>query len=178
MSASNEVTFEVQETQGTSLFAAREGPYDNRILRCLVIFPAGRPIYQYQTPLELVQALRDAIKAHWSLYSVGNILHRDISENNIIITDRARTGLSGVLIDMDLAKELGKGRSGARRGIGTVEFMAIEVLLNEDHTYWHDLEIILLRVTLAMRPSWVGVCRQPERPTFAQSSHKLVHGDF
>ena len=83
-----------------------------------------------------------------------------------------------MLIDMDLAKELGKGRSGARRRTDTVEFMAIEVLLNDDHTVPTRSGIILLRVTLAMCPSWVGVCRQTARPTFAQSSHKLVHRDF
>ncbi|KAL1956479.1 hypothetical protein VTO42DRAFT_7277 [Malbranchea cinnamomea] len=70
----------------------------------------------------------------------GNILHRDISENNIIITDLKKTGFAGMLIDMDLAKELGSGRSGARCRTGTMEFMAIEVLLNIDHTYRHDPE--------------------------------------
>ena len=126
----------MQEAQGTScLSASREGPYDNRILRCLVIFPAGRPIYTYESPLELVEGLRDAIKAHRSLYLDGKIVHRDISENNIIIIDRGKTGFAGMLIDMDLAKELDKGRSGARRPTGSTQFMAIQVLLNEDHTY-------------------------------------------
>ncbi|KAL1978374.1 hypothetical protein VTN31DRAFT_1233 [Thermomyces dupontii] len=45
-----------------------------------------------------------------------------------------------MLIDMDLAKEVDGGRSGARYRTGTMEFMAIEVLLNVDHTYRHDLE--------------------------------------
>ncbi|OAX76912.1 hypothetical protein ACJ72_08795 [Emergomyces africanus] len=45
-----------------------------------------------------------------------------------------------MLIDLDLAKEVGSGRSGARHRTGTMEFMAIEVLLNIDHTYRHDLE--------------------------------------
>ncbi|EDN11012.1 predicted protein [Histoplasma mississippiense (nom. inval.)] len=49
-------------------------------------------------------------------------------------------GHSGMLIDLDLAKEVGSGRSGARHQTGTMEFMAIEVLLNIDHTYRHDLE--------------------------------------
>ncbi|KAL1972798.1 hypothetical protein VTN31DRAFT_6340 [Thermomyces dupontii] len=69
----------------------------------------------------------------------GKILHRDISEN-IIITDPKKTGFAGMLIDMDLAKEIDGGRSGARCRTGTMEFMAIEVLLNVDHTYLHDLE--------------------------------------
>jgi serine/threonine protein kinase len=90
--------------------------------------------------LELLEALRDAIRAHRSLYFDGNILHRDVSENNIIITDAKETGFAGWLIDLDLAKERGSGRSGARCRTGTMEFMAIEVLLNKDHTYRHDLE--------------------------------------
>ncbi|KAL1977857.1 hypothetical protein VTN31DRAFT_716 [Thermomyces dupontii] len=176
--ASNEVTFEVQEKQGTSLFSAREDPYDNRILRCLVIFPAGRPIYTYRSPLELVQALRDAIKAHQSLCLDGNILHRDISENNIIITDRAKTGFAGMLIDMDLAKELGKGPSGARRRTGTMEFMAIEVLLNKDHTYRHDLEsFFYVLIWQCARRGWEYVGNPTGQPL---SSHltKWYMGTF
>jgi len=134
------VTYDVEEAQGTSLLAPNDDSYDNRIFQCLVISPAGRAIYKYEKKSELLGALRDAIKAHRSLYLRGNILHRDISENNIIITDPKRTGVIGMLIDLDLAKELGSGRSGARCRTGTMEFMAIEVLLNVDHTYRHDLE--------------------------------------
>jgi len=100
-------------------------------------------------------ALRDAIKAHRSLYLNGNILHRDISENNIIITDPENAdGNSGMLIDLDLAKEIGT-RSGARHQTGTMEFMAIEVLLNVDHTYRHDLEsFFYVLIWLCGRRSW------------------------
>ncbi|EDN07437.1 predicted protein [Histoplasma mississippiense (nom. inval.)] len=43
--------------------------------------------------------------------------------------------------DMDLYdNQVGSGRSGAQHRTGTMEFMAIEVLLNIDHTYRHDLE--------------------------------------
>ncbi|KAH8751100.1 hypothetical protein F5883DRAFT_472292 [Diaporthe sp. PMI_573] len=136
----NEVTYDVEEAQGTSLLAPNNGPYDNRIFRCLVISPAGRAIYKYEKISELLGALRDAIKAHRSLYLKGNILHRDISENNIIIADPQKTGVIGMLIDLDLAKELGSGRSGARCRTGTMEFMAIEVLQRISHTYRHDLE--------------------------------------
>ncbi|EER36675.1 serine/threonine protein kinase Sgk2 [Histoplasma capsulatum H143] len=90
--------------------------------------------------LELLTALRDSIKAHRSLYLDRKILYRDISENNIIITNPEKAeGSSGMLIDLDLGKEIGT-RSGARHQTGTIEFMAIEVLLNVDHTYQHDLE--------------------------------------
>lgn len=136
----NEVTYDVEEPQGTSLTTSNNALYDNRIFRCLVISPAGRAIHNYHSILELLTALRDAIKAHRSLYIKGNILHRDISENNIIITDPKKTGFTGMLIDLDLAKELGTARSGARCRTGTMEFMAIEVLLGRSHTYRHDLE--------------------------------------
>ncbi|KAI9701454.1 MAG: hypothetical protein M1836_001509 [Candelina mexicana] len=43
-------------------------------------------------------------------------------------------------IDLDLAKEIGSGRSGARHQTDTMEFMAIQVLRNVSHTYRHDLE--------------------------------------
>ena len=139
----NEVTYDVEEAQGTSLLAPNDGPYDNRVFRCLVISPAGRAIYNSKTLSEMLAAVRDAIKAHRSLYMKGNILHRDISENNIIITDYKKTGVTGMLIDLDLAKELSSRRSGTRCRTGTMEFMAIEVLLGISHTYRHDLESFL-----------------------------------
>ena len=60
---------------------------DNHISSCPVISPAGRAIRDFRSTPELLEALRDAIRAHRSLYTKGKILQRDISENNIIITD-------------------------------------------------------------------------------------------
>ncbi|KAF2454800.1 FunK1 protein kinase [Lineolata rhizophorae] len=129
--------------------------YDHRTFRCLVTSPAGRSMRTYKSPLELLVVLRDAIRAHKSLYLTGNILHRDISENNIIITDPEKDGFQGVLIDLDLAKELRTGRSGARCRTGTMEFMAIEVLLGISHTYRHDLEsFFYVLLWLCARRGW------------------------
>ncbi|EFR01293.1 FunK1 protein kinase [Nannizzia gypsea CBS 118893] len=162
----DEVSYDVEEAQGTSLLAPSNSPYDNRIFRCLVIFPAGRPIHKYKSLLELLEALRDAIKAHRSLYFEGKILHRDISENNIIITDSKKTGFAGMLIDMDLAKEIGTERSGARYRTGTMEFMAIEVLLNTDHTYRHDLEsFFYVFLYQCGRRGWEYVNRLKNQPS-------------
>ncbi|KAH6667784.1 hypothetical protein B0J14DRAFT_675777 [Halenospora varia] len=64
---------------------------------------------------------------HRSLLKDGKMLHRDISENNIIITKPAVEGKSkGILIDMDLGKELNSVPSGASHRTGTMQFMAIE----------------------------------------------------
>jgi serine/threonine protein kinase len=77
----------------------------------------------------MIEALRDAIAAHRSLLENGKILYRDISENNIIITDHTAKGDSkGRLIDLDLAKELDSMPSGASHWTGTMQFIVIEAL--------------------------------------------------
>ena len=130
-----------ENTQTTSLYSSGNGSFENRLFCCLVISPAGRAINKYGSITELLTALCDAIKAHKSLYIQGGILHRDISENNIIIMDPEKTGgFTGMLIDLDLAKAVDSARSGARHQTGTMEFMAIDVLLGCSHTYRHDLE--------------------------------------
>ncbi|KPM39086.1 hypothetical protein AK830_g7476 [Neonectria ditissima] len=160
-----EATYPVQEPRGTSLVQETTRPYDNRVLRVLAISPAGRSISQFRSVTELLEGLRDAIKVHRSLYTDGGILHRDISENNIIITDPGRAdGFRGMLIDLDLAKEEGKGPSGARHRTGTMEFMAIEVLMGVSHTYRHDLEAFFyVLLWLCARRAWAlpGVSGRP-----------------
>jgi len=101
----NAVSYNVQEPHGTSLVQQGQTPFDDRILRALAISPAGRSIIQFKTTTELLECLRDAIKVHRSLFTDGKILHRDISENNIIITDPGKAdGFKGMLIDLDLQR--------------------------------------------------------------------------
>ncbi|RMZ78041.1 hypothetical protein DV736_g6695, partial [Chaetothyriales sp. CBS 134916] len=154
-----------QEPSGSSLMNHNNNPFSNRVLRVLAISPAGRSIRQFMSPAELVAALRDAIRAHQSLYLEGKILHRDISENNIIITDPKKAdGFHGMLIDLDLAKIVGAGPSGARHRTGTMQFMAIGVLKGEIHTYRHDLEsFFYVLVWLSVRRAWdlPGVGKRP-----------------
>ena len=163
-----EVTKTVEDTQTASLYGPNESSFDNRIFRCLVISPAGRGIRDFQSTKELLEALRDAIKAHRSLYLVGNILHRDISENNIIITDPKKAdGFTGMLIDLDLAKKMNSGRGGARHQTGTMEFMAIEVLRRVAHTYRHDLEsFFYVLLWICARRAWEREfgCKLVDRP--------------
>jgi serine/threonine protein kinase len=155
-------------SQATSLYVPSDGSVNNRLFCCLVISPAGRAISEFKSRVELLEALRDAIKAHRSLYLTGKILHRDISENNIIITDPKKAdGFSGMLIDLDLAKEVGAGRSGARHQTGTMEFMAIEVLRNVAHTYRHDLEsFFYVLLWMCARRAWEREfqCRLKDQP--------------
>ncbi|KAB8356462.1 hypothetical protein FH972_024045 [Carpinus fangiana] len=143
------------QVRGTEITAkdSMDHPFQDRVLSCVIIAPAGRPLSQYISVSELLCALRDIVKAHRSLFEKGKILHRDISENNIIITDPlVNDGFTGMLIDMDLATTVGEdgttNRSGAQAMTGTLKFMAIEILemglrdARRDirHTYRHDME--------------------------------------
>ncbi|KAI0195354.1 serine/threonine-protein kinase Sgk2 [Xylaria flabelliformis] len=128
-----------------SLNKSNDEAWENRIYSCLVVSPAGR----------VIKSMRDAIRAHQSLFTTGNILHRDISSNNIIITDpKKANGFKGMLIDLDMAIS-DSNRSGAQHRIGTTRFMAIEVLRKCDHTYRHDLEsFFYVLIWMCAHQSW------------------------
>ncbi|PHH89833.1 hypothetical protein CDD83_5159 [Cordyceps sp. RAO-2017] len=139
-----------------SLYTPGDDLWENRIYSCLLVSPAGRVISDFRTIKELLESMRDAIKAHQSLYMTGSILHRDISSNNIIITKpETADGFKGMLIDLDLAKVRESGPSGARHQTGTIQFMAVEVLRKADHTYRHDLEsFFYVLLWMCARESW------------------------
>ncbi|CAG8980851.1 hypothetical protein HYALB_00011044 [Hymenoscyphus albidus] len=136
-------TEEVQSTssQGTELeFAV---PFKNSLFCCTVVSPIGRSLHTFETVSELLEAFRDAIKCHRSLYQDGKILHQEISDGNILICDSSSSSdPRGVLIDMEVVREL---RKIAKKGeiIGAGRFMSIGELTGSTHTYRHDLESFL-----------------------------------
>ena len=131
----------IEEADADSLIGKESEPCGNRIHCCLVVSPARRSLHAYKVVGELLDTLRDAIQGHKSLFKDGKILHRDISENNIIIAENvSRGGPKGMLIYLDLAKELETLPSGASHRTGTMQFIAIEVLQCKGHTYRHNLE--------------------------------------
>ncbi|XP_044718813.1 kinase [Hirsutella rhossiliensis] len=146
----------IGKTKPSLCTSTGEDPFENRIYSCLVVSPAGRVISDFKTIKELLQSMRDAIRAHQSLYVTGKILHRDVSSNNIIITKpELADGFKGMLIDLDLAKVRDSGPSGARHQTGTMQFMAVEVLREADHTYRHDLEsFFYVLIWMCVRESW------------------------
>ena len=163
-----------------SLYASGDDLWENRIFSCLVISPAGRVISDFRTLGELLRAMRDATKAHRSLYMVGNILHRDVSSDNIIITNpEVADGFHGMLIDLDLAKERDSGPSGARHQTGTLQFMAVEVLRRVDHTYRHDLEsFFYVLLWMCARQSWRNGFAKQEKPPQESRLRKWGMGTF
>ena len=129
-----------------------EEPFVDRMLSYQATQPAGRPLSKFLSVSELLRAVRDAIKVHRSLFLDGRILHRDVSESNMVITDpKENDGLSGMLIDLELGTVVKDGkntRTGSQRMTGTLKLMAIEVVKmafrdnqrDLEHTYRHDLE--------------------------------------
>ncbi|TGZ82404.1 hypothetical protein EX30DRAFT_386680 [Ascodesmis nigricans] len=109
----------------------------------LIMQSHGRPLHTFTTATELLLALRAALDAHLYLRS-KDILHRDISTNNILLPsgDRSPGHASdeGFLIDFDYAISLQRGSlSGAPHRTGTPIFMAIGVLDNEPSCFHYDL---------------------------------------
>jgi serine/threonine protein kinase len=152
--------------------------YKNRIFSCLVISSAGRTIKEFRSIKELLTALRDAVKAHRSLFEKAQILHRDISENNIIITDpQTADGFTGMLIDLDLAIVDGE-RTGGRHMTGTMEFMAIDVLRGVEHTYRHDLEsFFYVLLWMCARRAWEREFHCKRKDRSADSLLRDWYGD-
>ncbi|KAK7397539.1 hypothetical protein QQX98_013095 [Neonectria punicea] len=122
----------------------------NKILNCIVVTPLGESLHRFQTVPELLAALRDAVKAHRTLYQDGEVLHQDVCPGNIIIPSGGAKGATtdsrGVMIDLDMAKMVSEpGKQ--FEAIGTPPFQSIGVLQaylpNNPHTYRHDLESFL-----------------------------------
>ncbi|VCU39388.1 Bgt-51861 [Blumeria graminis f. sp. tritici] len=132
----------------------------------VAISPIGKRINDFNTPLEVVMGLRDAIKAHRSLFTDAKILHRDISVNKILlkICDDPKD-YGGILIDLDLATLFKDGKAQGKLEVmtGTMQFMALEILKNSfavpgavvSHSYRHDLEsFFYVLLWICIRYGW------------------------
>lgn len=112
----------------------------NRVRQRIILEECGKHIYEADSPAILLESIAQCVAGHEALYKV-NILHRDISINNLMInTDRSNPSLLGFLIDLDHAIEISRESSGAAGRTGTRAFMSIGILAGEPHTFMDDLE--------------------------------------
>ncbi|EPS93540.1 hypothetical protein FOMPIDRAFT_93727 [Fomitopsis schrenkii] len=74
--------------------------YNDRSHMRLVFETVGRPLSQFRSTKELIRSFRDAIYGHRQAYRAG-IIHRDISENNIMLSDDLMSFFIGFLLDFD-----------------------------------------------------------------------------
>lgn len=123
-------------------FTSQNPPEFNRI-HTRILMRKGRDLVDFGSLQELLWGFHDAIEGHRSLVE-ADILHRDISIYNIMLSNPANPrsdGKRGFVIDLDLAIEISATKpSGAPHRTGTTEFMAIDVLRAQRHTFRHDLE--------------------------------------
>ncbi|KAJ7220055.1 hypothetical protein GGX14DRAFT_585300 [Mycena pura] len=104
-----------------------------RVHQRMVTIPFARKISYFKSRRELISVFIDAIEAHQGLVS-KNVLHADVSFNNIMIVERAETDDArpqavrrGLLIDVDSALNLKK--IGYWVGlVGTFAFMSSGIL--------------------------------------------------
>ncbi|KAH8913458.1 hypothetical protein BT69DRAFT_186683, partial [Atractiella rhizophila] len=107
----------------------------------LVLDKVVRPLWEFPSTKCLVQALADALEAHQKAFDSSggqaSILHRDISEGNILFDDNRR----GFLCDWELAR-VGEGTSEANERTGTEEFMSLRLLASmvDDSPVEHEVQ--------------------------------------
>jgi hypothetical protein len=117
-------------------------PARNRVHRRIIVCDYGKPIYKASSRAALLAAFEGCIEGYKSLYENTGILQRDVSINNLMMNEEEdNPSWKSFLIDLDLAiKEQREGPSGADGKTGTRAFIAIGVLLGEEHSYIHDYE--------------------------------------
>ncbi|KAI0030624.1 hypothetical protein K488DRAFT_24944, partial [Vararia minispora EC-137] len=125
-----------------------------RVHQRMVFKKIGRPIFTFHSTRELVTVLYHALQAHDAAVQRARILHRDISDNNIMIDKDG----NGMLIDWDLCSWLDAKHSELqRRSItGTWSFMSVAVMEGRIEPHIHnvrdDIEAIVnLLVYYALR---------------------------
>ncbi|THU76373.1 hypothetical protein K435DRAFT_771084 [Dendrothele bispora CBS 962.96] len=116
--------------------------YEERVLRILVQDKL-EPLTSLREEVQYAQVFCDVLQAHRWLYDHCQILHRDISMNNIMVR-KVDGKIFGVLNDLDLASRITKEMSAtSKHRTGTRPFMAYELLDPKNvvsHLYRHDLE--------------------------------------
>ncbi|KAL1740925.1 kinase-like domain-containing protein, partial [Schizophyllum fasciatum] len=118
-------------------------------LHRLVMQPYGIPLTDFRSKEELLSGMRDAVAAHWGLWDDRDILHCDISDNNVLLRgdepeERLRHGL---LIDFDCATHVRGSYKTAPSDhkAGTLPYMSHTALMHPEvpHSRAHDLESFL-----------------------------------
>ncbi|KAJ3845649.1 hypothetical protein EV368DRAFT_21357, partial [Lentinula lateritia] len=134
--------------------------YEMRVVRGIILEEL-HPLSSLETERECAQVFYDIVQCHHWAWKYPQILHRDISEGNIMV--REKNGQKyGVLNDWDLASWLSTQNevSTSKFRTGTKPYMAHEQHSSDwqgPHRFRHDLEsvfyVILLLVSLYSSPT-------------------------
>ncbi|PPQ81826.1 hypothetical protein CVT25_013479 [Psilocybe cyanescens] len=72
------------------------------VLHRLVLATVGKPLWQYESEIELLTGFCDALLGHKALYEQG-ILHRDISAGNVLLSTAQDEKFHRFITDLDFA---------------------------------------------------------------------------
>ncbi|KAI8319216.1 hypothetical protein GQ54DRAFT_299525, partial [Martensiomyces pterosporus] len=98
----------------------------HRQLVVAVMSPCGETLDSVRSADELIVVLADAMRAHGEIMRRCNLLHRDISTNNILVVRSPLDGsVHGVLVDFDCAISVGVDRKARPERTGTLPFMSV-----------------------------------------------------
>ncbi|KAJ1763607.1 hypothetical protein LPJ74_006782, partial [Coemansia sp. RSA 1843] len=99
-----------------------------RVHKVICMKGVGKPLKELENVFEVICVMADAMECHWEIYQRCKILHRDISTNNILFSDRS-SKIKGMLIDFDHAIcEDDKDAVRHFERTGTLPFMSINNL--------------------------------------------------
>ncbi|KAA8914075.1 hypothetical protein FN846DRAFT_927756 [Sphaerosporella brunnea] len=149
----------------------------NRVKTRIIMSPLGSPLLSFRSYKHLLTALRDAVLGHRHMYAELQIVHRDVSLNNILLEQEGACG-TGFLIDFDFAIDRARQtRSGADFITGTFMYVSIEVLegaMSAPHSPLEDLEsfyYVLLDIAIHYDERGARRSRPPATTVFARPSH-------
>ncbi|RXW17052.1 hypothetical protein EST38_g8801 [Candolleomyces aberdarensis] len=140
---------QTKEYRGNTELFDKDAFQNRRAVR-IIMKAYGPSIEKFSSVEQVLATLRDAIAAHKALLS-RNIVHRDISPNNVLQgAPGAEEGSRGVLVDLDMAFRRNKlaAQNRADFKIGTRMFQSLMVLRTWEmeqreisaHDYLDDLE--------------------------------------
>ncbi|KAJ1718638.1 hypothetical protein LPJ53_006404, partial [Coemansia erecta] len=103
-----------------------------RIHKRIVTTPVGKPLRLLNCPSKLVKVMADAMRAHHRIRWDADILHRDISSNNVLFYETDDGDVQGLLIDFDHAIDLSAVKTKCHLDrSGTLPFMSITNLAKQ-----------------------------------------------
>ncbi|KAJ2719163.1 hypothetical protein GGI07_005377 [Coemansia sp. Benny D115] len=114
-----------------------------RVHKNLAMKPIGELLYSARSVYELIIVVADAMLVYMVIWKKAKILHRDISDNNILIT-RIDSWVRAMLIDFDNSLDISDPevlKRVIRPGMtGTLPFMSILNLKNHQGGYYTVLD--------------------------------------
>ncbi|KAJ2748692.1 hypothetical protein GGI19_006005 [Coemansia pectinata] len=117
-----------------------------RAHRRIVMKSIGEPLRTIKTAKEFVAVICNAMQCHYAIVDKCKILHRDISNNNILVVRMEDGTVRGLLIDFDCAIDISRDKKDVRGEMtGTFPFMSLNNLTcsNVKRTSLDDWESVL-----------------------------------